>query len=61
MPKTCPNVPDITLNPKETWVDKKSYDNKALFLAKQFNDNFKTFKDYASEEILNAAPITSFD
>ena len=61
MPKTCPNVPDITLNPRETWVDKKSYDNKALFLAKQFNDNFKSFKDYASEEILNAAPITSFD
>ena len=61
IPKTCPNVPDITLNPRETWVDKKSYDNKALFLAKQFNENFKSFKDYASEEILSSAPITNFD
>jgi hypothetical protein len=29
-----------------------------LFLAKQFNENFENFKEYASSEILNAAPVS---
>lgn len=56
MPTSCPNVPTEVLSPRNTWSDKDAYDRKALILAKKFNDNFKKFEDYASEEILAAAP-----
>ena len=58
MPVSCPNVPEKTLNPKMTWEDKNAYDQKALFLAKKFNENFENYKEYASSEILNAAPVS---
>ena len=58
MPVSCPNVPEKTLNPKMTWEDKNAYDQKALFLAKKFNENFENYKEYASSEILNAAPLS---
>jgi phosphoenolpyruvate carboxykinase (ATP) len=57
MPKSCPGVPSEILNPKNTWDDKKLYDKKAKELAAKFLENFKTFKDHASEEILAAAPV----
>jgi hypothetical protein len=28
-----------------------------MFLAKKFNENFENYKEYASSEILNAAPL----
>ena len=59
MPTTCPNVPDDTLNPRMTWENKENYDEKAQFLANKFNENFKKFKEYASDEILNASPRIS--
>ena len=31
---------------------------RALFLAKKFNENFENYKEYASSEILNAAPVS---
>ena len=60
MPASCPNVPEKTLNPKMTWEDENAYDQKAIFLAKQFNENFECYKKYASLEILNAAPLSFF-
>jgi phosphoenolpyruvate carboxykinase (ATP) len=56
IPKSCPNVPSVVLNPKETWEDKEAYDLKAKSLAKSFIDNFKKFESYADKEILNGAP-----
>lgn len=56
MPERCPEVPSEVLNPKNTWEDKGSYDEKANLLADKFNNNFKKFADQASDEILNAAP-----
>ena len=56
MPLSCPNVPSEILNPRNTWMDKKAYDKKANELANSFNNNFKQFANYASEEILQAAP-----
>ena len=56
MPKKCPNVPDEILNPRNTWADKNSYDEKAVSLAKQFVKNFEKYASGASEEILAAAP-----
>ncbi len=56
MPKSCPNVPDEVLNPKNTWEDKDKYDQTAQKLANKFNQNFSKFSDYANEEILAGAP-----
>ncbi|MCF6097713.1 phosphoenolpyruvate carboxykinase (ATP) [Thermovorax subterraneus] len=43
IPKYCPGVPSEVLNPKNTWHDKKSYDDTAIKLARSFADNFKKF------------------
>jgi len=56
MPTTCENVPSEILNPRNTWSDKAAYDRKASDLAAKFVDNFSKFAEYASEEILAAAP-----
>jgi phosphoenolpyruvate carboxykinase (ATP) len=56
MPKSCPNVPDEILNPRNTWEDKAAYDAKANALAKQFIKNFEKYASGVSEEILAAAP-----
>lgn len=56
MPKTCPNVPNEVLNPRDTWKDKEAYDIKAKELALFFKNNFKKFEEYANEEIMNGGP-----
>ena len=55
VPTECPNVPSEILDPKNTWVDKESYDLSARKLAQMFFDNFKKFKG-ASEEVRKAGP-----
>ncbi len=57
MPKVCPCVPSIILNPRNTWKNKKAYDKKAKELAIRFIENFKKFSDHAGDEILAAAPV----
>ena len=56
MPKECPNVPSEILKPRNTWANKKGYDEKAVALAKQFVKNFEKYASGVSEEILAAAP-----
>ncbi len=56
IPKQCPGVPPILLNPKNTWVDKDAYDSKANYLADAFIKNFEAFASNADEEILAGAP-----
>ncbi len=56
MPKECPGVPSEILNPRNTWEDKKAYDEKAKCLAEQFIKNFEKFAAGANEEILAGAP-----
>ncbi len=56
MPATCPNVPAEILNPRNTWADKASYDNKANHLAELFVKNFTQYADGVTAEILSAAP-----
>jgi phosphoenolpyruvate carboxykinase (ATP) len=56
MPKSCPNVPNEVLNPKNTWKDQAAYNKKADDLANAFNENFKKFASGANQEMLDAAP-----
>ncbi|MFK5983134.1 MAG: phosphoenolpyruvate carboxykinase (ATP) [Flavobacteriaceae bacterium] len=57
IPQTCENVPSEVLNPRTTWENKETYDEKAIELATSFKKNFKKFEEFANEEILNGAPI----
>ena len=56
IPAECANVPSEILNPRNTWADKKAYDDKANYLASLFIKNFEKYKDGVSKEVLDAAP-----
>jgi len=56
MPKTCPNVPEEVLNPRNTWANKEEYDAKATDLATKFVRNFQKYAAFASDEIMAGAP-----
>ncbi|MFN4083685.1 MAG: phosphoenolpyruvate carboxykinase (ATP) [Bacteroidia bacterium] len=56
MPKSCPNVPEELLNPRNTWDDKAAYDMQANKLANMFVKNFEQYADGVDAEILAAAP-----
>lgn len=58
IPTECPDVPPEILDPKNTWIDKDSYDLSARKLAQMFTDNFKKFNN-VSPEIKNAGPKIS--
>ena len=49
VPKSCKGVPAEVLWPKNTWQDKKAFDERALKLAKDFEDHFKN--TYADKNI----------
>ena len=55
VPTECPNVPSEILDPKNTWIDKDSYDLSAKKLAQLFSDNFKKFKS-VTDDIKSAGP-----
>jgi phosphoenolpyruvate carboxykinase (ATP) len=57
IPATCPEVPSEILNPRSTWTDGSAYDTAATKLAEAFRENFRTYEDQASAEILAAGPI----
>jgi phosphoenolpyruvate carboxykinase (ATP) len=54
IPKSCPDVPDEILNPRNSWKDKQEYDSTAADLAERFARNFEKFD--APEEVRNAGP-----
>jgi phosphoenolpyruvate carboxykinase (ATP) len=56
MPSSCPGVPDAILNPRNAWVDKDLYDNRAKELCLAFVENFRQFEEFATEEMLAARP-----
>ncbi len=56
MPVSCPGVPELLLNPRETWADKLAYDKTASELARQFQGNFEKYSTYVSREIIEASP-----
>ncbi|RMG81743.1 MAG: phosphoenolpyruvate carboxykinase (ATP) [Bacteroidetes bacterium] len=60
MPKSCPDVPNAILNPRDTWPNEEEYDRVANDLAARFIKNFEKYKDQASEEIMSAAPKVNY-
>jgi phosphoenolpyruvate carboxykinase (ATP) len=59
MPTTCPDVPDSVLDPRNTWDDKRAYDEQARKLAVMFADNFKTFEQDVSPSVKAAGPTVA--
>jgi phosphoenolpyruvate carboxykinase (ATP) len=56
VPVTCPEVPDDVLDPSSSWKDKADYDSKYRALAQKFVENFKSFADGTSRDVLEAGP-----
>ncbi|MCA9073807.1 MAG: phosphoenolpyruvate carboxykinase (ATP), partial [Planctomycetaceae bacterium] len=52
----CPNVPSEVLKPRDTWSDPEAYDRTAHKLAALFQDNFTTYRDGVSAEVVAAGP-----
>jgi phosphoenolpyruvate carboxykinase (ATP) len=57
IPNNVPGVPDEVLRPRETWINKDKYDEKARELAALFIRNFNKFQD-VPDEIRNTGPKT---
>ena len=55
IPTEVEGVPSEILDPKNTWVDKDSYEMSARKLAQMFVENFKKFEN-VSEDIIDAGP-----
>lgn len=56
IPIACPGVPSQMLYPRDTWVNKEAYDEKAVQLAQKFIANFCKYANGVDAEILAAAP-----
>lgn len=42
VPTQCPGVPDVILEPRDTWKDKEAYDRQAWELVHMFEQNYST-------------------
>jgi phosphoenolpyruvate carboxykinase (ATP) len=54
IPKACPGVPPLVLNPRNAWADKAAYDRAAADLCDRFAKNFEKFD--APPEVKAARP-----
>ncbi|WP_185860668.1 phosphoenolpyruvate carboxykinase (ATP) [Blattabacterium cuenoti] len=57
IPKYCPGVSSSLLNPKNSWKNKKMYQNQVKILAKKFIQNFDTYRQNIDKNILSGEPI----
>lgn len=56
IPKSCPEVPSNILNPKQSWLDKESYDAQLKKLALAFKKNIDSFGFEIDKPIIDAGP-----
>lgn len=56
VPSTCPEVPEEVLFPEMAWANKEEYWQKYDSLAARFIDNFKSFEDGCSQDVIDAGP-----
>ncbi|MBI1208557.1 MAG: phosphoenolpyruvate carboxykinase [Azospirillum sp.] len=54
VPDVCPDVPAEVLKPKNTWADKRAYDETAREVARRFEANFKQFSDQVDDKVKSA-------
>lgn len=59
MPTSVRDVPSELLQPRKTWADADAYDATANKLAAAFVKNFQKYADFATEDMLAAAPKVS--
>jgi len=52
VPKSCPDVPNALLFPRDTWPNEDDYDQQAQKLVTLFKNNFNQYKSYASADIM---------
>lgn len=57
MPKSCPDVPNAILNPRDTWLNEEEYDAQCKNLVTLFHENFTKFADLADPSISAAGPM----
>ncbi|KAI4283707.1 MAG: hypothetical protein L6R35_005071 [Caloplaca aegaea] len=56
VPTGCPGVPDELLNPKKSWTGSADFRAEVTKLGKLFVENFKKYRDEATEDVLKAGP-----
>jgi phosphoenolpyruvate carboxykinase (ATP) len=56
IPEAVPDVPNDVLQPRNTWHDKKAYDEQAHKLAQRFKQNFEHYATQAAHEVREAGP-----
>ncbi len=54
IPAACPDVPPEVLDPKSTWADQAAYETTARELSARFENNFKQFEPYVSDQVIAA-------
>ncbi|MDP2622045.1 MAG: phosphoenolpyruvate carboxykinase [Hyphomicrobiales bacterium] len=57
VPLEMPGVDRTILTPRETWADKKAYDEQARRLVQMFIDNFTRFESRVEPDVRDAAPV----
>ena len=57
MPRSCPDVPNAILNPRDTWPNEEEYDETCRKLVGLFQQNFQKYLDRAGPEIAQAGPL----
>ncbi len=55
VPVSVPGVPDVLLDPRQTWADGAAYDAQAAKLVGMFAENFAQYVPYIDEEVKQAA------
>ena len=58
IPKSCPDVPQELLDPRNSWPDKSAHDRMAAHLAERFSKNFERFDVPESVRHAGPAPVT---
>jgi phosphoenolpyruvate carboxykinase (ATP) len=56
VPAACPGVPDTVLNPACAWANEDEYLRKYRQLAMRFDENFRKYREAASEGVRAAGP-----
>ncbi len=55
VPVSVPGVPDVLLDPRQTWADPAAYDAQARKLVGMFAENFAQYVPYIDDEVKQAA------